>query len=221
MYLVENGFPLDETRAVLDGDDAVIIVPSQYLPGLGNITDWFLQLGFELTLEKPVTTFEQIEFCQTRPVFLGHKWMMVRDPEKVLNCDLSGYRDLLNIKYCRQLFHAIGVGGLALANGVPILQEFYLMAQRIGQKGKALKDFQDVSHFGWARQAYMEGYHSKARPITDDARMSFWRAFNISPSVQVAIEEELRGVILTEEIHWGLASDDYTHTQNSIPLDIY
>lgn len=221
MFFQDSGLGFEVTRAVLDGDDAVIIIPSHFLSKLGIIDDWFLKLGFTLTIEEPVYTFEEICFCQTHPVWLGHKWMMVRDPEKVLNCDLSGYRDLLNIKYSRQLFHAIGTGGLALASGVPILQEFYLMAQRIGLKGKALRDFQDVSHFGWARMAYAEGYHSKAMDVSDDARISFWQAFGISPYTQVVLEEELRLVTFSEEVHWGLASDNYTHTQHSIPLDKY
>jgi hypothetical protein len=144
--------------------------------------------------------------------------MMVRDPEKVLNCDLSGYRNLLSSKYARQLFHAIGMGGLALGRGVPILQEFYIMAQRIGIAGKTLREFEDVAHFGWARQAYAEGYHSSALPITDTARLSFWKAFSIAPSDQINLEDELRMVQYSEELHWALDSDDYLLTQTSIPL---
>lgn len=218
LFLKDSGISKRIARAVLDGDDAVIIVPSHMLSKLYGITGYFHQLGFSLTLEPPVYIFEQIEFCQTRPVWLGSKWMMVRDPEKVLNCDLSGYNNLLNLKYTRQLFHAIGTGGLALARGVPVLQAFYLMAQRIGLKGKTLKDFSDVAHFGWARLAYMEGYHSSPLPIDDEARLSFWRAFGIPPSTQTILEAEFAEVTLSEEVHWALANDTYLLTQTSIPL---
>jgi len=216
-FFLFAGISLETTRCVLDGDDAVIILPSSEYHKLTTISDFFLSYGFTLTLEEPVHSIENINFCQMHPVDLGHKWMMVRDPDKVLNCDLSGYRNLYDLKYSRQLFHAIGVGGLALARGVPILQEFYLMAQRVGLKGKGLRDFQDVSHFGWARQAYAEGYHSSPIAVTDEARISFWKAFGIPPNFQTAIEEELRGVTLGHEMHWALASDDYTLTQQSLP----
>jgi len=220
-FFLDAGISLDSVRAVLDGDDAVIIIPQKHYHKLSSISDWFLQRGFDLTLEEPVRILEHINFCQTHPVWLGHKWMMVRDPEKVLNCDLSGYRNLLDLKYTRELFHAIGVGGLALARGVPVLQEFYLMAQRIGLKGKSLRAFEDVAHFGWARQAYAEGYHSSPSTITTDARISFWKAFGLPPSYQEVIEEELRGVTLSSELHWALASDHYTLTQHSLPIIPY
>lgn len=220
-YLLDIGINMDMVRAIDDGDDAGLFVPEQLLPMLSGISEWYLRRGFSLTLEDPVYELEHIVYCQTRPVNLGHKWMMVRDPEKVINCDLSGYCNLYDIRYCRELFHAIGSGGLALARGVPVLQSFYIMAQRVGLKGRTLSDFDEVSHFGWARLARMEGMHSSPLPITNEARMSFWKAFGITPANQVVIEEDLALVAMSEEMHWGLADDDYTLTQHSLPLDPY
>lgn len=210
-FLLDNGCSLEWTRVAIDGDDNLIILPSQFLDRLVSISDWYLRRGFTLTLEEPVYIFEQIEFCQMHPVFLGHKWMMVRDPNKVLNSDLSGYANCLRLRYARELYHAIGIGGLSISAGIPILQEFYLMAQRIGLKGRSLGQFADVAHFGWARIAHMEGLYGKAIPVSDDARMSFWKAFNIAPSDQLAIEADLRTITLGDELEWALAHTTKIH----------
>lgn len=149
------------------------------------IPAWFLRFGFVMEVEPTVDVFEQLEFCQTRPVWASG-WIMVRDPRKCISKDLVSSLDLGT--GAAKWAHAIGQGGLALASGLPCLQEFYKMLLRVGRPGRA-KDHPWLDN-GFARMA--RGLSAKESPVLDDTRVSFWRAFGILPDMQVALECEWR-----------------------------
>jgi hypothetical protein len=82
----------------------------------------------------------------------------------------------------------VGDCGISLTSGLPILQEYYT-AMGAGKGLSPLVDEQ-LAESGFFRLA--RGLHGKYRPITDTARVSFWRAFGIVPEIQVALEEQFR-----------------------------
>lgn len=177
-------------RLANNGDDCMLICERKFAARLREaIPAWFLKFGFVMEVEPTVDVFEQMEFCQTRPVW-ADGWVMCRDIRKCVSKDLVSSLDLGTggAKWA----HAIGQGGLALSSGVPCLQELYSTLLRHGKPGKTANH--PWLDNGFARMA--RGLESKTRPISDEARVSFWRAFGIVPDMQIALENEWRSMAI-------------------------
>jgi len=174
------GLPLE---LVNNGDDCVIITERRYSTALCRaIPRHFMRYGFVMEVEKPVDVFEHIEFCQTHPVLGPDGWVMCRDPRVCVSKDLTTSLDLAT--GFASWAHHIGSGGLALASGLPVLQELYSLLLRHGRAGK-VHDHPWMDN-GFSRLA--RGMDAKRAIVTDDSRVSFWRAFGILPDMQVELE---------------------------------
>jgi len=80
-----------------DGDDFVVFTEQKHLPVVvGMVKRLFLMAGHELTMEKPVTSLNQVQFCQTKPLYHHGRWEMMPDPRKALASSLSyaGHRQV-------------------------------------------------------------------------------------------------------------------------------
>jgi len=109
--------------AMVDGDDSVLIMERRdYAKYKEGAHEFFLQFGYNMEIEAPVDVFEQIDFCQTSPVWVGDHWRMVRNPRKALNNDYAGYQKCADIGYVKSLFYSIGSAGLSLCSGVPVIR---------------------------------------------------------------------------------------------------
>jgi len=167
---------------VNNGDDCVVIVEEHDLDiFMQEIDRWFLSYGFTMKVEEPVRVFEQIQFCQMQPVFDGVGWRMVRDPR------ISMDKDGINLRPGNQSFgdwlSTVGECGIAITSGIPILQEYYLLLSKQGK----------VRNMESCGMRYLRGdLPSRWSKVSDAARVSFWRAFNIDPQRQIAIEGQLR-----------------------------
>lgn len=65
-----------------DGDDSVLFISVKDLKKVvANVGKWFANIGFTMELEKPVYCFEEVEFCQAKPLWNGSEWIMVRKAE--------------------------------------------------------------------------------------------------------------------------------------------
>jgi len=172
-----------------DGDDCVVIMEQAQLPNFQQgLRAFFVDHGFEMTVEDPVYIFEEIEFCQCHPVFDGNKYIMVRDPRVAVSKDTVAIKPLDNNKVLRRWCAAVGEGGLSLTAGLPIWQEYYSFYQRVGQGFKPLTD----PSMETGMQRMSKGMHRTPSAISPQARYSFWLAFKITPACQVAIEDEYR-----------------------------
>lgn len=146
----------------------------------------FLAWGYRAKIEQAINCFEQIEFCQTRPVFIGpglHDYVMCRDPRTVLRKDaISKYEK--SERGFSAWMNAVGKGGLALYGNMPILSSFYSFMERNGRKGK-------VSHRWetWYWDQLGRGYNSRRGKVSEQSRLSFHRAFDIMPHEQLLLEE--------------------------------
>lgn len=188
---------------VLDaGDDCVLMGEREDIGMLVPVLQpWFLQLGLIMKVEPLVDVLEQISFCQTNPVYDGRSWRMVRDPRVTLTKDVT-------ILYQRHLAdltnYAISVGkcGLSLTGGLPVLQDYYVA---LGALKPPLTTGVDplLAATGFFRLA--EGMRESYRMVTDEARVSFWRAFGIVPDLQIALEEHYRAQVVT---HHPTVADD-------------
>lgn len=172
-----------EAAICCDGDDALAFMESNMVGTfLDGIEEWYLDMGFVMKVDKPVSIFEHIEFCKCHPVYDGKDWIMLRDPKAII-------RDLISIlplkDKCRDYLHSIGSCGLALNSGFPVLQAFYSQLEKI--KGKMVKHhvFEDYGLFHLTR-----GMKAEVRSITQAARFSFYLAFGIDPDVQVELESQ-------------------------------
>jgi len=175
---------------VLDaGDDCCIIGEFETIQRLTpSLSPWFLQLGLIMKVEPLVTVFEQISFCQTSPVYDGVRWRMVRDPRVSLSKDQS-ILHLRHIEHLTNYLSTIGDCGISLTGGLPVLQEYYraLGAGRPHTTSGVVGNVLETGMFHLSR-----GMRENYRPVTDEARVSFWRAFGIVPDLQIAIEDHFR-----------------------------
>lgn len=172
-------------RLLNNGDDCVVIVEEEALAHLSTLPEWFDNLGFVMVVESPVRVLEEIEFCQSHPVFDGEHWRMVRNVRVALSKDatfLSGFGSESEYSSYR---YVVAQGGLSLCSGLPMMQQYYKTFGR-GARAGTFRD-KRVLDSGFMRLA--DRLTPRLRPISDDARVSFWRAFGFTPTEQLAWEE--------------------------------
>nr|UQB76155.1 RNA polymerase [Flumine tombus-like virus 6] len=183
-----------------NGDDCVVFMERNDLDRfMTGLSVWFREMGFNMVVEIPVTEFEHIEFCQTKPVFDGKTWIMCRNPWTALAKDgvlLKDPSSDMKHNYFKLWARAVGVGGVRLSGGLPVLQNFYRFMQSIGHseyltsKGrrKSLKDVDGNEILPWyMRELGINGKRVFSEP-TAEARASFWSAFDVTPDEQVELE---------------------------------
>lgn len=169
-----------------NGDDCVMIVEKRDLQRLNDgITPWFRSMGFTLVTEQPVYEFEQIQFCQTNPVYDGRTWIMVRDPNVALSKDSISMLALRRPEEVRSWMYAVGCGGLRLTGGLPVFQNFYRAYLRHAEGSKSRQKYELGRGFTYLLGNLKRGF---AEP-TAEARYSFWLAFGIHPMEQLAMEQ--------------------------------
>lgn len=170
-----------------NGDDCVVFLERSDLPAFREgLHEWFVAMGFDMKVEEPVFCFEEIEFCQTHPVFDGQRWLMVRSPKAVLTKDTVFLQNYQSKKQVASWLYAVGMGGLRLTGGLPVLQNFYKAYMKYGKPGKAPKDY-----MSWYMRKMSEGMDRDFGPVSAEARASFFLAFGITPDEQIELEKRL------------------------------
>lgn len=186
-YIQTLGF---KVTFVNDGDDGVLFCERGNLAKLqAGIQTYFQALGFTMTVEPPVFELEDIEFCQCHPVWDGQKYIAVRDPRVAIAKDSVAIKPLTNEKLAKRWAAAVGTGGLALAAGLPVWQEFYHSLNRFADGARPLQD-PTLEGSGMVRMA--KGMNRSPQPISPSARLSFFKAFKLSPGCQMALEDYYR-----------------------------
>lgn len=172
-------------RLANDGDDCVVIIERSELTRIKDLSSFFLTLGFDMKIEDPVYTFEEIEFCQSQPVWTPDGWLMVRKVSASISKDSISIKPLDSPKVFRRWMKAVGEGGLSLTGGIPIVQDIYKRYDEIGGNVKPLDDPTMETGLRMLGQGMKRRYQS-VDPMT---RVSFWRAFGIPSSKQLCYEE--------------------------------
>lgn len=168
-----------------NGDDAVVFMEHEDMPLFSaGLHDWFLTLGFRMVVEKPVHTFEEIEFCQMHPVYDGSSYRMVRNfsssREKDSICLLRLTKETDYYKW----LGAVGECGLALTSGIPVLQSFYGSYCRKGIRSR----MNDAVSMQSGMLFMSRGMEAKWEAVKEESRYSFFLAFGITPDEQRALE---------------------------------
>jgi hypothetical protein len=172
-----------------DGDDCIVLMERESLPAFSEGFDAFAKnLGFTAVVEEAVDVFEEIEFCQSRPVCVDGEWRMVRNYNTAREKDSMCLFPLTQKGALRSWLYAVGECGLALTSGVPIVQELYLAYMR---NGKTSRMSEAVFMQSGARMMSI-GMESKSAPVEASTRVSFFKAFGVTPDEQTAMEEYYR-----------------------------
>lgn len=178
----------------IDGDDVAIIGERSDVEIIrGVVPAHYERLGFVMKMEPIVDVLEKVSFCQCQPVYDGVAWRMVRE----VHASVSKDAVLLGTRYSEQQlryqFDAIGNCGLALTSGLPILQEYYTALVRGGNSGGTPTErFVETGFYRLSR-----GMHCDVREPSVAARVSFAKAFDIPPDLQLEIERYYRSLDLT------------------------
>jgi hypothetical protein len=198
-----------------DGDDCLILVESRDESLVREtLQPVFKEFGQEVKLENRAMFPEEVVFCQSRPIFDGKQWTFVRDWRKALSHDCCGTRKWHVPQLVRGMLRAVGLCNLALNEGIPILQSWALACIRNGASAKIPKAFADdeeafgrIKHtIGWDWDRILQPRYS---PVTDEARLSFERAWGVTPQEQMDVEEILES--------WTVA--DVTPREYPVELD--
>jgi hypothetical protein len=203
-----------------NGDDCVVFMEKGDLPKFSrSLNRWFREMGFNMVVEEPSYDFEDIEFCQTRPVWDGTMWVMCRNPWTATAKDSVLLRDPKNVStaFLKTWLHAVGTGGLALAGGLPVFQSFYSLMQRSGQlsrKNRKGRTVREDYYLPWSmREENLRGGRVSGS-VTDEARASFYFAFGVTPDEQVALEAHYDSMSIAT-----MRSQDW-HPRNVFPFKI-
>jgi hypothetical protein len=172
-----------EFELLNNGDDCTLIFERKHLHLIHDLPEWFLQLGYTMKVEPPVYSMEQIEFCQTHPVFDGVQHVMVRDPRTCLTKDLITLKPVHVLPGLKFFEQAVADCGLAAYGNMPIFCEFYKQMD-VGVRHKKRLDCELDGGLEWLSKGMNVGYSS---PV-DACRYSFFKAFGITPDEQCAIE---------------------------------
>jgi hypothetical protein len=168
-----------------------------------ELVPWFKRFGFILEAGSSYSEKHKMEFCQTRPLNIGGRTRMVRNPRTVMAKDTVSLTELRNSKEEFSHYRSVGIGGLSCFGGVPILQDYYAALirgcdnlldkscltsrQKKRWHSSALKQELDGS-MRWYGEAMKYGY----KPVAPEDRLSMYLAFGYTPQEQESIEEQLR-----------------------------
>lgn len=178
-----------DAKLANNGDDCVLFLDKEDLSKLDGLYDWFIKIGFNMAIEKPVDEFELLEFCQTKPVFDGDIWIMCRKPSAISKDSVLLHPwDRRSNKYFLGWLSSVGIGGLRLAGRLPIFQEFYALYQRSGVKNKT--DY--GKHVGYNAVDAIAGMKRDYGYVSAQCRSSFYSAFGVTPDEQICLEKFYR-----------------------------
>lgn len=188
-----------KVRLINNGDDCVFIMESWDVANFTRgLRQWFLDMGFALDVGQPVAVIEQIEFCQSQPVWNGERWNLVRAPNPAIGKDTTSILQLQSTGAYFGWMKSVGIGGEHLAGDMPIYSALYESYQKAGKDYRELVDPTQFSGFDQlAMLAREHGNASKFAPPSDEARVSFWLAFDVTPYEQEVIEQLIRNICFT------------------------
>lgn len=173
-----------------NGDDCLVFMERRDLKRFSDgLKDWFLEYGFNMTVEDPAYEFEECEFCQMRPVY-ADGWIMVRHPRAALSKDTMALGD--TAKLYKQWIHSVGTAGLSLYGHLPLYRALYKRMRECGVPSQVRNSNQawNSGFMQLSMRATSTAAELLRRDITDECRISFAKAFDISPSLQAVLEEE-------------------------------
>jgi len=196
-YLEHIGMGPKTASLVNNGDDCVVFMDKRDLPRfMPGLSQWFLEMGFRMTIEAPVYDFERIEFCQSHPLYDGSDYTMVRNL-RAFDKDACCLVPIESEYTLREWLAAVGDAGMSLTGGIPVWQDFYSVYQRSAGALSSVKrrvgaGFLNQSAFETGMMMSAQGMERKYGEVSARARLGFWVAFGIVPDHQEALEAQYK-----------------------------
>lgn len=169
----------------VDGDDSVVIIEQADRTRLPDLSDTMLTMCMHTKLEQSTEVFEEVEFCQCRPVEVGGAWRMVRNPLRVLS--RAGWSVLpMPSTLVKRWVRSVGLCEMILGRGVPILQR---LGELMAVRGSGRYYMTDKHYEARKLQHSIE----RVQPLEVEysTRLSFERAWGVDPQTQMLIEDTL------------------------------
>lgn len=138
------------------------------------------QSGF-ITKYAVKTVFEEVEFCQCRPVLVNGRYQMVRLPNRVMSHSVYTCKSYQTHVWPK-LVTAVGMCELSQNIGVPVLQAWSELLIRSGDKQPLKHELEQMLALRNAK------LRLKSREITLQSRVSFAIAFGIDLTAQRELE---------------------------------
>lgn len=174
-----------ECELANNGDDCVLFMDRSNMEEFRcKVHTWFARAGFVVAVEDPAWLFEEIEFCQTKPVKLSTGWRMVRGLDACVRKDPMCLIPVPNDKVFKKWCGAVGECGGVLNAGVPVHEEFYRLFERNGVK--ATRGMIEHVFRGSSRMSQIVGL--RKGHVSVGARVSYYLAFGVLPHEQRALE---------------------------------
>lgn len=170
-----------------NGDDCLLFLEETDLFKLDSIPEYFKDMGFNMIVEKPEYDLEKVSFCQSNFFKINGQYRMVREPKTALAKDSVSIKPLKDFNEMRAWMRAVGEGGQALCDSVPVMSAFYNCYVRNSAGVKALNS-NDPSLQTGTRMLAKGMIHTAAKP-DDYSRYSFWLGTGIFPDEQLALED--------------------------------
>ena len=172
-----------------NGDDCLVFMDRRSLSKFQDGLDrWFLSFGFEMKVEDPCFVFEECEFCQMKPVWSGNSWVCVRNPANAMAKDVTALNCRDDRDYSAWL-GAVGKGGLALYGDMPLYRSLYQRMESFGRRSNITRS-NEWCNSGFSKLVVRRRTGS-ASVVSDATRLSFAKAFGMSPQRQLDTEVEL------------------------------
>jgi hypothetical protein len=178
-----------------NGDDCVVIMERanqrQFMQGL---LARFTRFGFRMEVEPPVYEFEQIDFCQSSPVWTASGYVMVRNVRSCFKKDPMCLVPIQNDRVLAKWRTAVGDCGAAITRGVPVMYAWYNAFRR--NRVEYSEGFLDSIIKNSSVRMRMRSVGELSTEITPDARCSFYYAFGINPNEQIALEAYFDSLVI-------------------------
>lgn len=178
---------------LVDGDNAVIFV-SRGTADLVRAQFGLLSSRLtpqEFVLENVVDQVEGVTFGQSQPVSIGGKLRMVRDYRKVLSNAFTNHRHLGDVKFGVRWLKLVAKAESIVHQGVPILGPWFYKAWLKTKHYKDISEPLDYLDYSLHEVVPRLGDDVQCVDVAMGSRVSFERAFGISPDQQIALEQRL------------------------------
>lgn len=183
---------------ICDGDDFVVVCERSEASGFAEtLVESYARWGHELEFDVKTDVLEHVDFCQKKMVKLHGGWRLVRNPLKVLSGSAHSTRNFDSPRSARVLFASVGLGDSYANAGVPVLQSFSRMIWRLATGTEisdvALEDAnQLLKTLHPSDPLFQRLVNERNLPIDTiidfEARLSFERAYGITPAEQIRLE---------------------------------
>lgn len=163
----------------IDGDDFLVFVEKSKVHLVKP--ELYEQFGMSTKLDNTTSVIEHIEFCQTRPVFNGVSYTMVRNPVRMLERIQWGVGKF-HPNYVVNYLTSVGLCCLSLGMGLPVEQYIGNCLASLGGR------YVETNLTMMANQMFIRPGKAQLKPPSLVVRMSYERAWGITLQMQEIIE---------------------------------